>query len=118
MSQTRISIEISDPWELGEALHWERLQGTLLQTVNDGQGGRALVELDKPVSYKNLRCHFVVASPRLEGDQIAEVQTWEKVFCAFIGISDDQARSSAALDTSTWRGGIAFIGGIEKTQPA
>ncbi len=34
----RISISISDPWELGEAIRWQPLFGELLQTVNSVNG--------------------------------------------------------------------------------
>lgn len=103
----------SDPWDLGEALKWQPLRGELLQMTRDDHGGKALIELNESMSYGDSVYRYVVASPRHEGSEIAELQNGKKVFCAITGISDEQAKSSAAMDTSSWRRGVAFIGDIE-----
>lgn len=113
MSPMRISIMLSDPWDLGEALKWQPLQGELLQITRDDHGGKALIELNESISYRDSVYRYVVASPRHKGSQIAELQDGKKVFCAMTGISDEQAKSSDAMDISSWRGGVTFIGDIE-----
>jgi len=109
----RISIAVSEPWELGEALKWQPLPGELLQVVNDEHGGRALIKLDSPINYRGSVWRFVVAAPRHQGNEIAALHSAKKVVGAFTGISDQQAESSSPLDTSNWRGGLAFIGDVE-----
>lgn len=106
----RISITISDPWELGEATKWQPLCGNLLQTRDEGRG---LIKLDDAVSYGGSIWHFAIASPRRRGDEVGALQTGKKVAATFIGISDEQAGSADAFDTHDWRGGLAFMGDIE-----
>ena len=48
----RIVVRISDPWDLGEAIEWKPLEGTLLQIIEDEQGGKALIVLDHGVAYR------------------------------------------------------------------
>lgn len=113
MNPMRISISISDPWELGEAQKWQPLRGELLQTVSDEHGGRALIKLDETINYRDSNWCYVVVAPRHQGNEIAELQTGKKVLGAFTGISDQQAESNSPLDTSNWRGGLAFTGDVE-----
>jgi len=113
MNPIRISISISEPWELGEALKWQPLRGELLQTVNDEHGGMALIKLDNAINYQGSNWRYVVAVPRHHGSEIAGLHSGRKVLSAFSGISDQQAESSSPLSTSKWRGGLAFIGDVE-----
>jgi hypothetical protein len=113
MNPMRISISITDPWELGEVLKWQPLRGELLQIVNDEHGGRALIKLDDAINYRGSNWHYVVAAPRHQGNEIARLQTGKKVSGAFTGMSDQQAESRSPLDTSNWRGGLAFTGDVE-----
>lgn len=110
----RISISISDPWELGEALSWHPLTGELLTSVKNEHGGRALIKLDNPISYYGSNWRYVVAAPRHQGDEIGALETGKKIMCAFTGIPDEQAEAGSPLDTQNWRGGLAFIGDLIK----
>lgn len=109
----RISIMLSDPWDLGEALKWRPLRGELLQMTPDDHGGKALIELNESISFRDSVFRYVVASPRHKGSEIAELRNGKKVFCAMTGVSDEQAESGAAMDINSWRGGAAFIGDIQ-----
>ncbi|TAK56179.1 MAG: hypothetical protein EPO25_01695 [Gammaproteobacteria bacterium] len=109
----RIAISISDPWELGEVLKWQPLRGEVLQTVNDDRGGRALIRLDDAISYRGSNWRYVVAIPRHQGNEMAGLYSGKKVLGAFTGISEQQAESSNPLDTTNWRGGLAFSGDVE-----
>jgi len=106
----RISIIVSDPWDLGEATNWQPLRGSLLQMKSEEM---ALIKLDNAISYGNSIWHFVIASPRRRGDEVGALQAGKKVAATFIGISDQQAGSEAVFDTHGWRGGLAFMGDIE-----
>ena len=81
--------------------------------VNDERGGRALIKLDASVNYRGSSWRYVVVSPRHKGNEIAWLQTGKKLLAAVTGIADEQAESSDALNTSTWRGGLAFTGEVE-----
>lgn len=113
MNPMRITISISDPWELGEALKWQPIQGELLRMASDERGGRALIKLDAALNYRGSVWHYVVAAPRHQGSTIAGLQTGRKVLAALTGIPDQQAESSGVPDTSNWRGGLAFLGDVE-----
>jgi hypothetical protein len=108
-----IRILISDPWDLGEALSWRPLEGELVRTEDDDHGGRGLIYLNDPIEHEGSRYKHVVASPRHEGDTLAGLLAGRSVFCGLIGVSDEDARVDTALDTSGWRGGLAFIGTVE-----
>ena len=64
----RVGIGISDPWELGEALGWATLQGTIshvgqtpthYNTVYDA----IIVELEKPLEYRNQHLTQIFCEP-------------------------------------------------------
>jgi len=113
MSNARLTITVSDPWEFGEALKWRPLQGELLRLVNDERGGQALVKLDEPFEYGGTVCCYLIASPRHVGAEMATLSAGKTVLCGVTGISEQQAESSNPFDLSTWRGGIAFIGDVK-----
>ena len=115
MNTIFISITVSDPWDVGEAVNWQPIKGQLLKMEADEHGGKALVKFDAPVSYRGASYCYAVASPRIEGHHIMEVQAGKIVCSALTGISDQQAKSSNPMDTSNWRGGLAFIGDVEAT---
>lgn len=109
----QLTIMLSDPWELGEALKWQPLQGNLLRSVNDEKGGQALIKLEKSLEYRDAICRYVIASPRHEGVEISNLSVGKSVLCGLTGISEQQAESSNPFDLSSWRGGIAFIGDVK-----
>jgi hypothetical protein len=113
MKLLRVRISLSDPWDLGESLNWQPVFGKLVKISLDVHGGRALIELDQPISYKGTTCQFAVAVPRHEGKNLEVLDKGGKVFCGFTGVSNEHAVSEAALSTDHWRGGLAFIGDIE-----
>jgi hypothetical protein len=105
----QILVKISDPWELGAYLEWKALQATII-----AEGKTAiLIKLSSPFIFKGITCEFLVASPRLEGTNICELQNGVSVFCGMTRISEQQASSENPLDLSTWRGGLAIIGELE-----
>jgi hypothetical protein len=109
----RVSISISDPWDLGEENGWKPLPGLMLQLVDDDRGGRALILLDQEVTYRGTRWRYLVARVRHQGDRIAALRGGETVLSSMIGISEEQANTSPAPDMDLWRGGLSFIGSID-----
>lgn len=108
-----VTISVSDPWDLGEALGWRVLTGELVRLEDDDHGGRALIRLDAPIEHAGVSCSHVIASPRHAGDALASLASGQSVLCGFIGVADASAATAISLDTSGWRGGLAFIGTIE-----
>lgn len=115
MNTISISIIVSDPWDVGEAVSWQPIKGQLLKMETDEHGGKALIKFNAPVSYRGVSYCYAVASPRLEGHHMAEIQAGKMVCSALTGIADQQAKSSNPMDISNWRGGLAFIGDVELT---
>jgi len=117
----RITINLGDPWELGESLNWQTLHGELLLTIKGEHGGRGLIKLDNSIDYKGSSWRYIVASPRYYGNDIIELHCGT-ITANFIGITEQQAHQLdpyVALDTSKWRGGLAFDGELAPTdQPS
>jgi hypothetical protein len=109
----RVSVTISEPWELGEAVQWRSLAGELQRLIDDAQGGRVLIKLDHSIRYRGSEWHYVVGTPRHSGDRLAALQAGQKVLSALTGITVQQAVSDNPFDTSGWRGGLALVGDIE-----
>jgi hypothetical protein len=106
-----VTVKLSDPWELGEALKWEPLAGAIVST----EGESALVRLSNPFEFKNTTCEFFVASPRHEGHTISELADGKSLFCGMTRISSEQAKSLSPCDLTNWRGGVAMIATLEPT---
>jgi hypothetical protein len=106
----RISISISDPWDIGDAYGWVPFSGEVIKIEENEYGGMALIRLESPIYYRDLSLQFLIAKPRHKGDSIAAVRDGDKVLAAFVGISDEQAASDISADG--WRGGLAFIGDL------
>ncbi len=84
----RVGIGISDPWELGEALGWATLQGTIshvgqtpthYNTVYDA----IIVELEKPLEYRNQHLKWLHLGARHEGRSVFDLDKGAKVSCNF-----------------------------------
>jgi hypothetical protein len=113
MSNTRLILTISEPWELGEALKWLAIRGDLLRMVNNERGGQALIKLDEPFEHRGTVCYYLIASPRHAGFEMARLLAGETVLCSVTGTAEQPAEPSKSLDLSLWRGGIAFIGDVK-----
>jgi hypothetical protein len=107
-----ISITVSDPWDVGEAVNWRTIRGVLLQTADADHGGKVLMRFDHDINYRGSAYRYAVGSPRLEGRHVAETEAGKSVGCVLIGIFEEQAKSSNPMDTSKWRGGLAFVGDL------
>jgi hypothetical protein len=109
----RVIITISEPWDLGESIQWHPITGELLQFIDDGQGGRMLIKLDRPIKYRKSEWQYVVGAPRHCGDRVESLWAGTGILSALTGITGERAMSDNPLDTSDLRGGFAFIGDVE-----
>ena len=106
---TKVSMRMSDPWDLGESVKWQSFNSEIIGVDND----QILIRLLEPFTYKGVVCEFFVASPRHEGDHVKTLHDGKSLFCGLTRISPEQANSHNPFDLSQWRGGIAIIGNID-----
>lgn len=106
---TKVSMRISDPWELGEALNWKAFDAKIIVVSGDD----ILIQLLKPFFYKGTNCEFFIAAPRHEEDHAEKLQAGESLFCGMTRITPEQANSNSPFDLKSWRGGIAAIGNLD-----
>lgn len=104
---TKVRLQLSDPWEMGVALGWRSISGSVTY-VEDVD---CLVELDVPFDYEGTRYQYLVISARHEGKPLAQADSIE-VPCNMIRTTPELAVSDHPVDTSWWRGGGAMIGTV------
>ena len=108
---TKILMRISDPWELGQALHWEAFDAEIVGV----RGDNLLIRLVRPFFFKETVCEYFVASPRHERDHVDKLSKGQSLFCGLTRIPSDQAHSNDPFNLADWRGGIAAIGNLDPT---
>jgi hypothetical protein len=105
----RVSLTISEPWEIGEAMNWRPMTGELLRTeIIDGRA-TALLQLDEPIVFEGNSWPYLVAVPRHTGHSLAEIHDGKSVSISMTAITAQQATSVKPCDLSRWRGGLACI---------
>jgi hypothetical protein len=75
----KVTFQVSDPWEFGTAVGTHAIgaiveQAFCSQTARDQKvvrHERLLLRVDKPFAFKNHKCEFFVATPRLVGATFA-----------------------------------------------
>ena len=104
----RVSLVISEPWELAsEGADSHRLARLAATDDGDGDGHRALVELVEPVVWRGRTFRYLVVKRR-DGTSIAsDLTAGASIECSFIGQPDDRAHGADPLDMTWWRGGLA-----------
>lgn len=103
----RVVLNLSDPWEMGEALGWPAILGTVVHT----DATSWLVEIDRPFVYANAEYRFLVVSVRHVGKSLANADS-EHASCNMIRTTPERASSASPCDVSWWRGGHAMIGSV------
>lgn len=108
---TKVSMRISDPWEMGETLKWEAFDAEIVAVSGDN----VLIRLFDPFVYKGTSCEYFVGSPRHERDHVDKLRNGKPLFCGLTHITSEQARSNDPFNLASWRGGIAAIGNLDPT---
>jgi hypothetical protein len=103
----RVVINLSDPWEMCEALGWPAISGI----VAHSDAVSWLVKIDQPFVHANAEYRFLVVSPRHEDKSLANAVS-EDVPCNMIRTTPERASSESPCDVSWWRGGHAMIGSV------
>lgn len=114
LKNRKITLKLSDPWDLGEQLGWSELEAIIVNVKDDGGVPISIaIKLVNPFDYKNTSCEYFIASPRHEGTDFTAFFKGQAVFCGLTRISSDQIATVNPFDLSHWRGGIGLIGEIE-----
>ncbi len=113
MNPLCVTIIVSDPWDVGEAVKWQPIRGKLIDIPPHNQGRHALMKFDEPINYHGSLYHYAVVSPRRSANSIGELYVGKMVCCLITGISDQQAESDNPVDLGRWRGGLAFEGDVD-----
>jgi hypothetical protein len=111
-----VRLGISEPWEFGTEVRADPLSGRIIQIRRDiradSSGTRyhelAVVQLERPFAYRGLKCEFLLASPRHEGLDFADIQSHEVVSFNFLRISSERASSDDPFDHTRWRSQRTF----------
>lgn len=116
----RVNLSVSDPWDFGTIHGTGPFSAQVLKECSpEGQRACAiLIKLDKPLKYKDLRCEYFVASPRLERDSLDNIQQGVSVGCGLTCISEEHAKSPDPFDLSWWRGGVGLIADLSIAKKA
>src|SRR5690625_4045547 len=109
MNVIPVLINLTDPWELGEALGWKSFKGKIIRIDSDKERWRALIELEYEMNHSGLSFRFLVASPRHGEDRIEYMTHQKRVTCAFIWIQDVAEGVVDMHNTENWSGVVAFI---------
>ena len=88
---SKILLHLSKPWELGEALGWSDLPASVGRRRRDGW----LVELEQPFRYHDAEYRYFLVSPRLEGSDLSDADSFE-VPCRLVPLSSDAVTSENA----------------------
>lgn len=71
----RVALLVSDPWEFGTECGTD----TFFGTIKDLDGEKALILLDKKISYGGADYYTCVCTPRHQGKDIADILNGENV---------------------------------------
>lgn len=113
----RVYIRLSDPWDLGKALGWRQLEGSIVNIkFDDGLPVSVLVKLSESFNYKDTDCEYFIVSKRLKDGDFGAFAHGSALFSAMTRIPSSQVSADDPFDLSYWRGGVAIIGEIELTK--
>jgi len=112
LTERRVTIQVSEPADLGQALSWQPLVAQILTARSDANGGVLLLQLAKAFTWKGTLCEHLVARPRHKGSSIDLLLVGSALICAITRIPPDRLDAPDPLDLGWWRGGVAFIGEI------
>lgn len=82
----------------------------------DAKKKAVVIKLDTPVEIKNVRYEWVVASARLERDNLDTLIGANTLGCGITWIPNTRFNIKSPFDLSWWRGGAAAIADIFLTK--
>jgi len=112
-----MTLVLSDPWDLGEAILWNLLVCDVLKegvrpASSFGVASEAiLLRLRNPFVFNDVQFEYLQGSPRHEEASVNDLhKVGSSLFCSFVRIPVDRVDAQPPLDLSWWRGGGAFLG--------
>jgi hypothetical protein len=118
MRTTRVSVVITDPWELGQKTQWQWLAGHIVRVLSTKNGEMAIVKLDAPITVGPKEWNYVRVSPRHENVALDDIDRGQQVSCAVLTLCDEQGRGpEAKVSTAPPENNISFVATLraEKT---
>ncbi len=105
----RLTIVVSDPWELSDALSGAHLRGAIALVLRAGGGVHresAFVALEEPLRWGSGQYEGILIQARHQDRFLESLESGKVVSCNFIGLTVDQCQRAAELiDMKWWRGG-------------
>jgi hypothetical protein len=98
LANLRVTVNFSDPWDLGESLGWLGRDGIIVDVnvrTNKFYGNReelALIKLGCPFAYRDATCEYFIASPRYEKDSLSSLVSLQSVDCGMTLISEETSK--------------------------
>lgn len=108
---TDVFVEISDPWELGEALNWPLLTGQLVECKSSEDAQIFVFKLDQEITYKNEKYYRFLVSNRHDGDAVTDIYSGRSVPCAYESISHQPDKAEKIMPDRR----LYFIGSLSLT---
>jgi hypothetical protein len=121
-----VTLYVSEPWDFGTEVGVGPFPVVIEQvsirfhaySQKIYQHESLLLRLKSPFAYQNLKCEFLLASPRHEGHDLQKFVLGDPVSFNFLRIPSLRAQSDDPFSSeSKWRGsqdGFVLIGSIEK----
>ncbi|MCX6013532.1 MAG: hypothetical protein NTV30_09030 [Chloroflexi bacterium] len=101
-----IIIIVSDPWDFVTKNGSGPFRACILTSNKDESDRlRALIKMDIPIIYNNLRYEYLIAESRYYQPAIDEIINGGKIPCSLTVIPYEKATSQSPTDLSWWRGG-------------
>jgi hypothetical protein len=109
-----VKIVATDPWELVTAIGSGPFEGAILNV--DAKDHKSIViRLDKPIRYRKIEAHFLVASARHVGGDFLNASN-NTLFCNLVSLAQDEAQFGIIRPYSDATERLRFIGDVSWTE--
>lgn len=107
----RVNLFVSEPWDYGEGPYCGYIYSVENRTDS------CLFRLMAPVFFEGQRAEYFVVRPRgKELDLIEVLLLGKRISCNVTMIPTERAIGPNPLDLSWWRGGVALVGDLKKSE--
>lgn len=115
---TAVKVSIGDPWDFGKGKENNPFDAVIEQvSMRYRSHGRkveeqeaVLLRVKHPFPYANVKCEFLLATPRHVGIGLKELNSNKPVSFNFLRIPLDQARSDDPFQNSSKKHGDKYFG--------
>lgn len=108
-----VQLIVSDPWDFVTAAGSGPFRAGIVE-LDGSSPTRMLPKLKTPIEYRNIRCEFLVASPRHADDLPANLLIGRAIHVNVLCIGRSEIEKGDRFG-SGWRGRLALIAELRKT---